>query len=120
VSRFDGARRGRIAAWTGAALAWGTAVTLASNQPAQAESPSTPSTTTTMVEAETNSLEAMPAMPSKGLVIIRYQPAPEETPEVRTVYVQQKAPARSAPASASPAPAPAPKAAAPAPKSGGS
>ncbi|MGD2061260.1 MAG: hypothetical protein PVF87_10375 [Acidimicrobiia bacterium] len=120
MSRFDAARRGRIAVWTGAALAWGTAATLANNQPAQAEQPAVQPTTTTMVEAEATSLGAMPAMPSKGLVIIRYQPSPEETPEVRTVYVQQQAPTRSAPAAASPAPAPAPKAAAPAPKSGGS
>lgn len=119
MSRFDAARRGRIAVWTGAALAWGTAATLANNQPAQAEPPSAQPTTTTSVEAEATSLGAMPAMPSKGLVIIRYQPSPEETPEVRTVYVQQQAPSRSAPAAASPAPAP--KAApAPAPKSGGS
>ena len=111
MSRFNGARRGRIAAWTGAALAWGTAVTLAGQEPVQAEPEATeipPSVTT-----ESNVLSPLPAPPDKGLVIIRYEPSVTETPEVRTVYVQQAAPA--VPRSSSPAPAPAP-----APKSGGS
>jgi hypothetical protein len=112
VSRFDAARRGRIAVWTGAALAWGTAVTLAGQQPVQAEADRTenpPSVTT-----ETTVASSIPALPDQGLVIIRYQPSVTVQPEVRTVYVQQAVPA--APQSSAPAPA----SAAPSPRSGGS
>lgn len=112
MSRFDGARRGRIAVWTGAALAWGTAVTLAGQEPVQADSDSTE--TAPLVTTETTVLSPLPAMPDKGLVIIRYQPSVASAPEVRTVYVQQAAPA------AAPSSAPAPAPAAPAPRSGGS
>jgi hypothetical protein len=112
VSRFDGARRGQIAVWTGAALAWGTAVTMAGQEPVQAGAETTeapPSMTT-----ETTVLIPLPALPDDGLVIIRYEPSVTVAPEVRTVYVQQSAPA--VPRSSSPSPAPA----APAPRSGGS
>ena len=113
MSRFDGARRGRIAVWTGAALAWGTAVTLTGQEPVQAEEGATeipPSVTT-----ETTVLSPLPSMPDRGLVIIRYQPSESIAPEVRTVYVQQDAPpsARSAVATAA-------VPASPAPRSGGS
>ena len=112
MSRFDGARRGRIAVWTGAALAWGTAVTLAGQEPVQAEADATeipPSVT-----ADSAVLNPLPALPDDGLVIIRYQPSVTVAPEVRTVYVQQATPAAARPASPDPAPA------APAPRSGGS
>lgn len=112
MSRFDGSRRGRIAVWTGAALAWGTAVTLAGQEPVQAEAEGTeipPSTT-----VETTVLSAVPALPEEGLVIIRYQPSVAAAPEVRTVYVQQPAPSVARPSPPPPAPA------APAPKSSGS
>jgi hypothetical protein len=111
VSRFDDARRGRISVWTGAALAWGTAVTLAGQEPVQADAEvaENPLSMTT----ETTVLSPLPALPDGGLVIIRYEPSATVAPEVRTVYVQQAAPA---PSSSSPSPAPE----APAPRSGGS
>ena len=114
MSRFDAARRGRIAVWTGAALAWGTAITLAGQEPVQAEAESTE--TPASVTTETTVLSPIPAPPDKGLVIIRYQPSVTTTPEVRTVYVQQAAPIATRPATSTPAPTPA----APAPRSGGS
>lgn len=114
MSRFDATRRGRIAVWTGAALAWGTAVTLAGQEPVLAGAESAP--TPTSVETETTVVGSVPTMPDQGLVIIRYQPSVAPAPEVRTVYVQQAAPQTST-RSAAPTPAPA---SAPAPKSSGS
>lgn len=111
MSRFDAARRGRIAVWTGAALAWGTAVTLAGQEPAQAGAED--DGPTPVVEADHIVVSSLPALPDQGLVIIRYQPSVISAPEVRTVYVQQAAPA----AASSPAPAAAP---APQPRSSGS
>ena len=112
MSRFDGARRGRIAVWTGAALAWGTAVTLAGQEPVQGGDAAVeippPVTTASAV------LSPLPALPDKGLVIIRYRPSRTDQPEVRTVYVRQAAPAVARPASPAPAPG------GPAPTSGGS
>lgn len=114
MSRFDGARRGRIAVWTGAALAWGTAVTLAGQQPVQAGADAgelpPPVTTDSTVSSQ------IPAMPEDGLVIIRHVPSVAAAPEVRTVYVRQAAPATAS----APAPAPSPVPNAPSPKSGGS
>lgn len=115
MSRFDAGRRGRIAVWTGAALAWGTAVTLAGQEPAQAGAQATEPPPSLDV---TNSVvPPLPTMPDEGLVIIRYQPSVTESPEVRTVYVKQAAPANGSRAAA---PTPAPAAPAPAPQSGGS
>lgn len=114
MSRFDATRRGRIAAWTGAALAWGTVVTLAGQEPVQADADSAeapPSVTT-----DTTVLSSIPALPDQGLVVIRYQPSVSEAPEVRTVYVQQAAPAAARPSASAPAPAPS----APTPRSSGS
>lgn len=111
MSRFDAGRRGRIAVWTGAALAWGTAVTLAGQEPVQAEADSTE--TPSSVTTETTVLSSLPALPGQGLVIIRYQPSLAPAPEVRTVYVQ------AAPAVAARSSAPA-SGSAPSPKSSGS
>lgn len=109
MSRFDAARRGRIAVWTGAALAWGTAVTLAGQRPmpADADHDEIPP----VVTEESSALSPLPALPDGGLVIIRYRPSMTSAPEVRTVYVQGAAPA-APPATAAPA--------TPAPRSGGS
>lgn len=115
MSRFDATRRGRIAVWTGAALTWGTAVIMAGREPAQAGTTDS-STTTSAVEAEDATTGSIPTQPEKGLVIIRYKPAPTEAPDIQTVYVQERvAPKQSAnPVRSAPAPA------APAPRSGGS
>lgn len=119
MSRFDHARRGRIVAWTGAALAWGTALTIAGLKPTEAAAAAEPSTTapptTTGVAATQH--ELMPSQPAGGLVILRYRPSADEASEVQTVYVREKAPAASAPKSS---PQPAPPPAAPAPRSNGS
>lgn len=108
------ARRSRIVAWTGAALAWGTALTISVLEPesaqANVQAPTSQPPTTAVVPA--SQATAMPTPSARGLVILRYQPSTDSSPEVRTVYVQQKAPQASKPA---PAPAPAP-----APRSGGS
>jgi hypothetical protein len=106
--RFDKARRGRILAWTGAALAWGTAVTMAGLKPATAEATApalaTPASTASVVSA--SAVVAVPTSPARGLVILRYQPSVVSTPEVRTFYVHQKAPPANAAAAQSAAPAP--------------
>lgn len=107
MSRFDTARRGRIVAWTGAALAWGTAMAISVSESGsvgakspEATQPATPVVVTTPVVA------AMPTPPARGLVILRFQPSPDDAPEVRTVYVQQKAPSTPSGTPAQPAPAP--------------
>lgn len=109
MSRFDTARRVRILAWTGAALAWGTAVTLAGLEPSSAEvaSPPAPNPFDSAV-LPASQVAVMPNMPPSGLVILRYQPSEESSPEVRTVYVQQKAPraSRVAPPQQTSAPTP--------------
>lgn len=112
MSRFDTARRGRILAWTGAALAWGTAVTIAGLEPANAEA-ATPPVDAASAVAPASQVSAMPNLPLQGLVILRYQPSVDSTPEVRTVYVQQKA-------SQAPSASPAQPASAPGPRSSGS
>lgn len=108
------ARRSRIVAWTGAALAWGTALTISVLEPesAQANVQAPTSQPSTSSVAPASQVTAMPTPPARGLVILRYQPSTDSSPEVRTVYVQQKAPQASKPA---PETAPAP-----APRSGGS
>ena len=76
MSRFDTARRGRILAWTGAALALGTAVTIAWLEPANAEATSpTVTTPSTSAVATASQIAAMPNLPVQGLVILRYQPS---------------------------------------------
>jgi len=110
MSRFDTARRARILAWTGAALAWGTAVTIAGLEPANAEATPPPVDTpypSALVAAP--QVAAMPHLPLQGPVILRYQPSVASTPEVRTVYVQQKAPRAPSVVPAQPASAPAPQ-----------
>lgn len=113
MSRFNASRTGRIAVWTGAALAWGTAVTLAS-QEAVADANSTGAQPSVSTESATSG--SVPTMPDKGLVILRYQPSSDETADPPTVVVRRAAPA---PRVQAPAPTPAP-APAPRPRSGGS
>lgn len=122
MSRFDPARWGRIVTWTGAALAWGTAVAIAGLKPTEAAATTEPSTTApppTTTEVAATQHELMPSQPSDGLVILRYRPSADEAPEVQTVYVRKKAPATSDAPKASPQPAPSPPVA-PAPRSNGS
>ena len=117
-------RWAKIAAWTGAALAWGTAaIAVASSTnastpahepalPVAIEPPTTTSTTTT-------TRAPVPELPERGLVVVRYTPVPPPPPQVvtRTVVVAGSSGGGgggSAPAPASAAPA-APAPAAPAP-----
>lgn len=118
MSRFSSARRRSILAWTGAALAWGTAVTTGKLEPIRATSePSTspPSTVAERVPVETT---PVPNPPEKGLVILRYSPSVSQEPEVQTVYVRRTVTVSSGPVASSSSAAPAKST--PAPKSSGS
>jgi hypothetical protein len=87
-------RWARIAAWTGAALAWGTtAIAVASN--AGAEAPTEPSVAPQAIEppastsTTTTTVAPLPELPARGLVVVRYTPIPPPPPQVvtRTVVV---------------------------------
>ena len=92
----------------------GNPVTIAGLEPANAEATSpTVTTPSTSPVATASQIAAMPNLPVQGLVILRYQPSVDSTPEVRTVYVQQKG-------SQAPGGAPAQPASAPEPRSSGS
>lgn len=106
MSRFDQGRWNRILVWTGATLAWGTALVAARAEPAQVNSSVPPASG----QVATDSLQAaMPTPPSQGLVILRFTPVATPEPEVVTVNVSRAAasppPAQPA-ASAQPAPQP--------------
>lgn len=128
LKRLFPMRWAKIAAWTGAALAWGTtAIAVASNANATAasdeppipqaiEPPTTTSTTTTTVAS-------VPEMPERGLVVVRYTPVAPPPPEIvtRTVSVagaSSRGAGDSSPAVAPAATAPAPPVAAPVQSSG--
>jgi|GEM_PF-3548858 len=133
MSRFDSGRWNRILVWTGAALAWGTAVIAARLEPARATDAEQPLPEVNQ-QATSTTLAAMPASPSEGLVILRFTPVPAPEPEIRTVYVERSVPARSSGGgssassggssgsgrSAPPPASPAPAQPAPAPSSSGS
>ena len=91
LSRLFPSRWARIVAWTGAAVAWGTAVIAV--QAAAQQGTSTESVPATEPEPEVEQIvqpvAAVPAPPEDGLVIIRYTPVPPPPPEVitRTVTV---------------------------------
>jgi hypothetical protein len=105
MSRFDQGRWNRILVWTGATLAWGTALVAARAEPAQVTSSVRPAEG----QVATDSLQAgMPTPPSQGLVILRFTPVAIPEPEVVTVSVTR--------AAASPAPAQPVAAAQPAPE----
>ncbi len=104
MSRFDASRRSRILTWTGAAVAWGTVVTIAG---LESDNAVVVDVRPTMIEIPATQIAAMPNPPARGLVILRYKPSAEASPEVRTVYVrQQTAPASTGPVAATPPPAP--------------
>lgn len=88
MSRFDRGRWNRILVWTGATLAWGTALVAARAEPAQVTSPVPPAEG----QVATDSLHAvMPTPPSRGLVILRFTPVETPEPEVVTVNVTRAA-----------------------------
>lgn len=97
MSRFDRGRWNRILVWTGATLAWGTALVAAREEPAQVASPVPPAEG----QVAADSLHAaMPTPPSQGLVILRFTPVETPEPEVVTVNVTRAA---ASPPSAQPA-----------------
>jgi hypothetical protein len=112
MSRFDGGRWQRILVWTGAALAWGTAL-IASRID---ERPQVESTNSSQVQIASVSPQAgMPVAPAQGLVILRFTPMEPPEPRAVAVGVERSSPSRSA------APAPAvTQQAAPEPSSSGS
>lgn len=99
MSRFGEARWQRLAAWSAAALAWGSTITAVVLEPARVTSTSPPSQTEV---APTQA--ALPVQPASGILVIRYQ-----SDEVEAVQ----------PAALAPPPAPAAPAA-PQPTSSGS
>lgn len=112
MSRFDRGRWNRILVWTGAALAWGTALIatrVEPNRPTESAQPSEGQVASVSPQA------AMPTAPSRGLVILRFTRVETPEPEVLTVTV-----GRAAVSSPSPAQAAAVAQSAPAPSSSGS
>lgn len=112
MSRFDAGRWNRILIWTGAALAWSTALVVSRLEPAREVDASR----LEPVAAETADWSRQSVMPNPaplGLVILRFTPVDAPLPEVRTVLVERAA-------SGSPSPSPASAQAAPAPASSGS
>ncbi|HSK07046.1 MAG TPA: hypothetical protein VK990_05960 [Acidimicrobiia bacterium] len=107
MSRFDQGRWNRILVWTGATLAWGTALVGARAEPAQVADSVPPS----QGQVAADSARAgMPTPPSQGLVILRFTPVKTPEPEVVTVSVTRAAvspaPAQAAAAAAQPVPEP--------------
>lgn len=103
--RFKGLRSLRIVSWTAIAVGWVTAVVarvaIAGPQaPVVEPAPPEPSPRTVFVPAA--SVSSTPAMPERGLVVIRHTPEalPVPEPVVRTVVVQQTVPAPADPAPA--------------------
>jgi hypothetical protein len=92
VSRFDKGRWNRVVVWTGAALAWGSALVAASLEPDR-DLPPAPAPLPAQTGAETSA--AFPVPPESGIVVIRQAASP-----VTPAPVQASAPA--------PSPAPAP------------
>ena len=84
LKRLFPTRWARIAAWTAAALAWGTSVvTFAANAGVTAEPalPPVPETTTT-TSTTTTTPAPIPNQPERGLVVLRYTPVPLPPPQV--------------------------------------
>ncbi|MEX0795938.1 MAG: hypothetical protein WD274_04530 [Acidimicrobiia bacterium] len=94
MSRFGDARWQRVAAWSGAALAWGSTVTAVVLEPAR-DAPSVPAS---QVEVSTTQAP-LPAQPGSGLLVIRYQP---DAVEVIQTVASPPAPAAAAPAAPQP------------------
>ncbi len=88
MSRFGDARWQRLAAWSGAALAWGSTITAVVLEPARVPPSAPPS------QAEVSPTQAaLPVQPASGLLVIRYQPD-----EVEAVQPTALAPPPAAPA----------------------
>lgn len=104
MSRFGAARWDRILIWTGAALAWGTAVVVGRLEPARVAD-----TALEPAPAQAADLSHHAIMPNPaplGLVILRFTPVDAPAAVVRTVRIE-RAPTRvvSQPAQSAPQPA---------------
>ncbi len=92
MSRFGEARWQRLAAWSGAALAWGSTITAVVLEPARI-APSTPDG-----QVETATLQApLPAQPGSGLLVIRYQADSGESMQSPALAPAPARPAQAAP-----------------------
>ena len=87
MSRLPLSRLAKIGAWTGAAVAWGSAMVMAKEVAPTAESTTTTAPMTQTADASYGSASTVPAIPNDGLVILRYKPIPEPEPEVVTRVV---------------------------------
>jgi hypothetical protein len=88
MSRFEHGRWNRILVWTGAALAWGSAVIAARFEPIPGGEASTSQTG----QVETVEVErVMPNPPARGLIVIRY--GKEQAIQVPAPPTQNLAPA---------------------------
>jgi hypothetical protein len=110
VNRFRDGRWYRILVWTGAAMAWGSALVAFRLEPARSTGVTPAPEEVQMILDEQ---AVMPRPPASGLVVIRYTPVAAPDPVVRTVMVPR--PAASTPSSAS-----TPAKSAPQPSSSGS
>ena len=79
--RLSLGRVAAITAWTGAAVAWGTAVVsvAAASPDTETETPVSAPAVSPVVETV---LSAVPAMPESGLIVVRYTPVERPEPEV--------------------------------------
>jgi hypothetical protein len=84
MSRFDGGRWNRILVWTGAALAWGTALIAARIDEIAPPEPTQPSEGQI---ASVTTQAGMPVPPTQGLVILRFTPVATPQADVITVEV---------------------------------
>jgi hypothetical protein len=79
--RLSLGRIAAITAWTGAAVAWGTAVvSVAAANPDIATEESAPEPV--VAAPTTRMLAALPDMPDSGLIVVRYTPVARPEPEV--------------------------------------
>lgn len=95
MSRFDAGRWNRILIWTGAALAWGTAVMVSWIEPAR-DAEANRSELVAEEPADSSLRAFMPRPAPLGLVILRFTPVEVPQAEVRTVVVNRAVPGGSA------------------------
>lgn len=99
MSRLPVSRLARIGAWTGAAVAWGVTAVVAREAAPLDAAEAAPEPQPDEAALNTTIAAAVPEMPGKGLVVLRYSPIPDPEPKVITRYVTVTVPvAGSAPA----------------------
>jgi hypothetical protein len=68
MSRFDQGRWSRVVVWTGAALAWGSALVAARLEPGREVPANSPPSS---VQVDTEGLAAFPVPPEQGILVLR-------------------------------------------------